>query len=286
MVAVDVGLGSGKKNEKKGFKVDRYERYQAKRRGEVLPSKKEANRKKNLQTATKEVRFDESARHEFLTGFHKRKNERRVKAFTDAKKKIAKENQKMRQEQREEARRAYNNFAKVPILPDYSYQLPNYVGSIADEGDDETRDEEGGNLDDREKEESNSSFAAVMQSRKQRERTVMQPEERFGDDQDVVVHVQPLFGRPNAAAAPSSSSSGSTSKCNNKKQAAVKGSLDDFSDLPEAVAAELKRLRMTEKGPARTKARQNTLKQLEKIRTIRKHSKKGHGKKGAKKKGR
>lgn len=273
MVAVDVGLGSGKKNEKKGFKIDRYERYQAKRRGEVVPNKK---KKDVVQSATKEVRFDESARQEFLTGFHKRKNERRVKAFTDAKKKIAKENQKMRQEQREEARRAYNNFAKVPILPDYSYQLPNYTG---DDGEEEEGEDGSGDDDD----------DKAVSSRQQRERTVMQAEERFGDDQDVVVHVQPLFARNQPSSSSSATSGKEKTTIGSKKRGApsvVKGSLDDFSDLPEAVAAELKRLRMTEKGPSRTKPRQNTLKQLEKIRTIRKHSKKGHGKKGAKKKGR
>lgn len=161
---VDIGVGSGSKKTKKGFKSDRYDRYQLHRKKQQGFNPKA---KKETHAPVKEVRFDASDRKEFLLGFHKRKNERRATAFTDAKKKIKTENAKFRREQREEARRAYNAYAKVPILPDYSYQLPHQQLKEADDGSDPEEDEQLG-----------SDFYSH--------------EDSFGDVEGVSVKVEPL----------------------------------------------------------------------------------------------
>jgi uncharacterized protein with PIN domain len=122
----DTDARKGKK-EKKGFKQDRYERYQAHRRHN-LGLKPKASSTQGPARATKEVTFDEESRKEFLLTMHKKKNERRVQAFVDAKRKMAKENAKVRAEQREKARQAYNSFARVPINPDFSFQFDSAAG--------------------------------------------------------------------------------------------------------------------------------------------------------------
>eukprot|EP00331_Platyophrya_macrostoma_P000717 CAMPEP_0176408212 /NCGR_PEP_ID=MMETSP0127-20121128/1827_1 /TAXON_ID=938130 /ORGANISM="Platyophrya macrostoma, Strain WH" /LENGTH=249 /DNA_ID=CAMNT_0017787475 /DNA_START=102 /DNA_END=851 /DNA_ORIENTATION=+ len=239
--AAEIGATSaGKKGGKKGFKVDRYERYQEHRKQQQGLGTTKAS-KKEKPGSVKEVRFDATDRKEFLTGFHKRKNERRATAFLDMKHKQKVENSKFRREQREEARKAYNAYAKVPILPDYSYHLPSAASAAGAGEDDEDSfhgEENDDGIDD-------SFFRA---------------DNELGDYGDgVSVTVQPLR-RASHGALPT----------------------NDFSDLPKAVADELKRLKQQTKGPAKTKAKKNTLKTLEKIRKIQKHSRKGHGKKAAK----
>lgn len=236
----EIGATSaGKKGGKKGFKVDRYQRYQENRKRQQGIATKDS--KKEKPGSVKEVRFDASDRKEFLTGFHKRKNERRATAFMDVKHKQKVENSKFRREQREEARRAYNAYAKVPILPDYSYRLPSAAEADAPHADGD--DAEGSDSGD---DTMGDSF--------------FRADNELGDYGDgVSVTVQPLR-RASQVALPT----------------------NDFSDLPKAVADELKRLKQQTKGPAKTKAKKCTLKVLEKIRKIQKHSRKGHGKKSAK----
>mgnify|MGYP006981150780 CR=1 FL=1 len=68
---------------------------------------------------------------------HKRKNERRVNAMLEGRRKQKRENLKAKQTEREELRKQYNSYAKVPILPDYTYRLPDFED---DEDSDAERD--------------------------------------------------------------------------------------------------------------------------------------------------
>lgn len=113
-------MGGGKRKEKKGFKVDRYENFKAKKMGKQSNDKKKGDQ----QVKVKSVTFDAAHREEFLTTMHKKKNERRVQAMRDVKKKVKRENAKLKRELREDARRTFNQVSKVPILPDYSFQFP------------------------------------------------------------------------------------------------------------------------------------------------------------------
>lgn len=243
-------IGSGKKKERRGFKSDRLERFQVSRMKKMGKKVKEVN--KNAKPVTvKEVKFDDAARKEFLMGFHKRKNERRITAYLDVKRKQKKENTQFRREQREEARKAYNAYAKVPILPDYSYRLPNPLEEAAAAEAEENADYEEEDIDE---------DAAARASKSQE--FFPQEDSLFGETEGVSVSVQPL-----------------------RQSHIGTAGAHDFSDLPKAVAEELRRLQKAERGPARTKAKVSNLKTLEKIRKIQKHSRKGHGKKGAKGKG-
>ncbi|ESL10456.1 hypothetical protein TRSC58_01811 [Trypanosoma rangeli SC58] len=90
------------------------------------------------------------------------------------------------------------------------------------------------------------------------------------DDEFVTVEVKPLFAK-------SRKSGGGDGVV-----AAPQRPANDFSDLPAVVEQELVRLSKETKGPAKTKPRVRMLKELAKIRKIKKHSQKGHGKKTAK----
>ncbi|ORC93242.1 uncharacterized protein TM35_000011190 [Trypanosoma theileri] len=287
-----------KKKEKKGFKVDRYENYQRKQLKKLTgrDSSKNNNGNKNGRRV-KAIVFDDTSRREFLLTMHKRKNERRVKAFVDAKQKMRRENAKTRRAQREEARQAYNRFAAVPILPNFTYQLPREnEDDISEEGEDE--DEEQGVMLDNETLEGDTTttIAAKGNSKRRRilaaEKTVhVMPSTMLGendetepsasishcsnriDDDYVTVEVKPLFGKPTATYTDATGTSVRTTSALPS---------NDFSDLPEVVEQELLRLKKETKGAAKTKPRSQTLKVLEKIRKIKKHSRKGHGKKTAK----
>ena len=116
-----------KRKIKMGFKSDRAAKYKAKiesargQRAAPDPKKETPHRMKSLV-------FDSDARRKELLSAHKAKNERRVKAMTEAKRKMRKEASKLRRELREEARQQYNTYATVPILPDYSYRFPHEQG--------------------------------------------------------------------------------------------------------------------------------------------------------------
>ncbi|KAH9578314.1 Nucleolar protein 12 [Trypanosoma melophagium] len=294
------GSTDKKKKEKKGFKVDRYENYQRKQLKKLTgkDTSKNNNNSKNGRRV-KAIVFDDASRREFLLTMHKRKNERRVKAFFDAKQKMRRENAKTRRAQREEARQAYNRFAAVPILPNFTYQLPREnEDNLGEEGEDEYGDEEHGVVVDKETfmDEDTTTTASKGNSKRRRilatEKTVhVMPSTMRGendvpepsastsycnnriDDDYVTVEVKPLFGKPTSTYTDAAGNTmGTTSMLPS----------NDFSDLPEVVEQELLRLKKETKGAARTKPRSQTLKVLEKIRKIKKHSRKGHGKKTAK----
>eukprot|EP00796_Vickermania_ingenoplastis_P006328 gene6328-4555_t len=341
---VDSGEGPGasdKKKKKLGFKVDRRENFEKMLRKKL--GQKDKSGSKKGPTRVKSVVFDESALKDYVLSLHKNKNERRVKAFVDMKRKVKKDSAKVRREQREEARRAYNQYAKIPILPNYTFQLPNGGEAAALEeeersgsDDDSTEDPldavlkpllrerslhqsvtlrsssehrmpaamtaQGGKKkkkeeEEEEEEDQNEDEEKGRGSRKKKAALKATSLEAFYSSQDkkkkdkkkkeqveeagspvVTVEVRPLFG----SIAPAQADAAATS-LGRKKAAAPSRALPsvDFTDLPPVVEQELRRLRQETKGPSRTKAKVHTLKELEKIRKIKRHSRKGHGKKSA-----
>ncbi|KPI87654.1 hypothetical protein ABL78_3252 [Leptomonas seymouri] len=319
----DTGDASKKKKSRKGFKADRLENYKR------MIAKKSGKKVRETPTPAarpKALTFDDAARRSYLLTLHKKKNERRVQAFVDMKRKLRKDSAKTRREQREEARRAYNNYARVPILPDYTYRLPDRHDEgfgEDEEGDADYTDDDAGDHTSQEGEErvdddempwmgldapeaaahdARENFEAHAEASRKRKKAkrlatiahsshampgvMLGQENGEGDgaapspssaveDEFVTVEVKPLFARPGASSA--SSSAGD----NNAASAAKPLPSNNFDDLPAVVQQELRRLRQETKGPAKTKPRLRMMKELEKIRKIRKHSRKGHGKRKA-----
>lgn len=107
------------------------------------------------------------------------------------------------------------------------------------------------------------------------------------DNSGIVVSVEPLFGRRQVTAPveePVEETLGNK-KYVSKKQLSMQGSqrlvdqIAERSSLPLEVIKELAKIREETKGPARTEPKMHMLKELEKLRKIKKHSRKGHGKK-------
>lgn len=360
---VDSGEGpdSGSKRKKRmGFKVDRRANYE-----KIMRKKMGKDTKKTLSSspsAPKAVVFNEASLKEYVTSLHKNKNERRVKAFVDMKRKIKKDNSKVRREQREEARRAYNKYAKVPILPNYTFHLPK--ASLDDEEAEEGKEgyseeeqdsvqkesldpldavvqpllekrsalkrsglhgstvhamplsmtiaapnareeekshpvnaEKNGKKNKRrhekmstesvEDEEAENGVEAALSTSSSPPKRINTLEDFYADSekaspQAVMVEVRPLFETlrsPQEQSTDASNNKNQRHRTDKGKSSALPSV--NFSDLPAVVEEELRRLRKETKGPSRTKPRIATLKELEKIRKIRKHSRKGHGKKTA-----
>jgi hypothetical protein len=329
----DTGDGSKKKKSRKGFKADRLENYKR------MIAKKSGKKVKETPTHAirpKTLTFDDADRRNYLLTLHKRKNERRVQAFVDMKRKLRKESAKTRREQREEARRAYNNYARVPILPDYTYRLPDRqdegFGDEEEEGDEEGEDDVDGSADENISHHSDDESDTPWMSVDDPEAAARDAEERFEaeagaeaarqrkkakrlatmahsshampgamlrrdgteadkkaagegvnvgvvDDECVTVEVKPLFDRPGVSSSPSFPVGSGETKAASSAAKPLPSS--NFDDLPAVVQQELRRLRQETKGPAKTKPRIRMMKELEKIRKIRKHSRKGHGKRKA-----
>ncbi|KPA81998.1 hypothetical protein ABB37_03177 [Leptomonas pyrrhocoris] len=333
----DSGDASKKKKSRKGFKADRLENYKR------MLAKKSGKKVKETPTPTtrpKAITFDDADRRNYLLTLHKKKNERRVQAFVDMKRKLRKDNAKTRRGQREEARRAYNNYARVPILPDYTYRLPDRQDEGFGEEDEEEEEEEDGhygegNVDDHSSQEGgeeemegdmpwvyieDSEEAArdaharpkasaenkedASRKRKKAKRlatvahsshampgvmlgheagevegdaaaTATRSSSSVAEDELVTVEVKPLFARPGSSSTASSTGDGGA------VPTAKPLPSNNFDDLPVVVQQELRRLRQEIKGPAKTKPRLHMMKELEKIRKIRKYSRKGHGKRKA-----
>ncbi|CCW60475.1 unnamed protein product [Phytomonas sp. EM1] len=256
----------GKKKIKKGFKCDRRENYQKMIARKLTGKNIKSTNTNHASAHVRSVTFDESSRREYLLTLHKKKNERRVQAFVESKWKLRRENAKTRQQQREEARLAYNSYAKVPILPNYTFGLnqpqeDRETDSAAGEEEEEEEEGEDSTASKRMavREESTHAMPAAMY-----EGGAAASPEVFKDV--ATVEVKPLFPPPQGGGAAGSS-----------RRPALPSA--DFSDLPTVVEEELHRLRCETKGPSRTKPKIHMLKELEKIRKIKKHSRKGHGKK-------
>ncbi|EKF32781.1 hypothetical protein MOQ_003366 [Trypanosoma cruzi marinkellei] len=271
----DDGGNNKKRREKKGFKVDRFESFQRRRLKKSGVKDTYKNNGGGNSGRVRAIKFDENARREYLLTMHKCKNERRVKAFVDARQKTRRENARARRAQREEARQAYNRFAAVPILPNFTYQLPQDDG-VAEGASEHDSCEENDVADVT----INRRYSAIAAEKRVH---VIPTAMRGGggeeatsdykshlDDEFVTVEVKPLFG--GLAAASGSGGATTTSML----------PANDFSDLPAVVEQELLRLKKETKGPSKTKPRLRMLKELAKIRKIKKHSQKGHGKKTAK----
>jgi hypothetical protein len=283
---VDDGLGDRKKKEKKGFKEDRRARFIDKHRKETeaLMGKKVFKRddKANAGKRVKELKFDDESRKEFLLTMHKKKNERRVNAMVLSRRKKAKENTKFRQQEREAARLQYNSYAKVPILPDYTFKLTQ-AAEVA--GDDDGSDDEevlyddgsnayvtGGSEGGPAESDMNDEVANVFAGQAKADRTSklsgLSLHTSSEGDAAVTVDVQPLFG--GRAVAGGKGKAASVSGGGKNKFA---GGLD-FSDLPSDVASQLEKLMKDTKGPGMKRAKVNMVKEMQKFHKIQKHSRK------------
>ncbi|XP_063229479.1 nucleolar protein 12 [Bacillus rossius redtenbacheri] len=99
----------------------------AKRRS-VVYRKKRINRKTKLHLV-----FDENARREFLTGFHKRKLERKRAAQEQLEKQLKDERKRLKQEARESYKKLVVSHKPIPELEEFEskeYDLENHTVSI------------------------------------------------------------------------------------------------------------------------------------------------------------
>lgn len=267
-----------KKKSKTGFKVDRAKNYLERLKGVKGGKKKESEKEAKVQRV-KAVVFDEKEREEYLLGMHKRKNERRVQAVIERRKKHRKEQSKLRKELREEARQQYNQAAKVPILPNYQFQFPEGTAGGGTDGN--------GGEDNFEQE------------------TLQQHDVGVDNSSTVIVSVQSLraasAGRGKsqslfAAGADNKTKSQNPSELANKgksvqaqqilmnpKQLARAGSITQAilqdESLPWEVQQRLLRVKKEHRGESQPKIVVRPVRELKKIHKIAKHSRKGHGKK-------
>jgi hypothetical protein len=304
---VEDGLGERRKKEKFGFKEDRAARYLEKHRKEkeALTGKKLPAKDKNATAGKKlkELKFDAEGRKEYLLSLHKKKNERRVTAMVEAKRRIARENNKFRQQTREEARLQYNSYARVPILPNYTFKMPQFdedgepIEEDPDADDDKSKkkkkngkkaaNEENEDEDDDGEIDDDADFdgpdqviddAADLQDEVAQVfvgQTKGDSRKKFSGlslhtsntgEAAVTVDVKPLFGGA------SSTTRRSPVISSGAKNRFVGGL--DFSDLPSEVAEKLEVLMKEKKGPSKMKAKVNMVKQMQKFHKIQKHSRK------------
>ena len=300
---VDDGQGERRKKEKRGFKEDRAARWleKHKKEKELLSGKKVTLKKKQdtaKPQAIKELKFDENARKDFLLTLHKKKNERRVSAIVESRRKRNRENKQFRAKEREDARKQYNEYAKVPILPNYTFKIPNPLEDDDDDDCDMCDDQHFINSDDEdempyEAPENDSELpddvAAVFADQAPRDRTkqlsgLSLHTSDMGDGA-VTVDVVPLFGggrsvaaRSTASSAGGKSSAGGAGTLKNGAKNKFVGGLD-FSDLPEEVAQKLEEKLREQRGPAKMKAKVNMVREMQKFHKIAKHSRKKKSKK-------
>jgi hypothetical protein len=273
MVArVDDG-GSKKKKSKLGFKVDRMKNYLERIRtsGSFVKgagAHKASARREPKPVRVKAVTFDAAARAEYLLGMHKRKNERRVTAVIERRRKHRHETVKMRRELREEARQQYNSVAQVPILPNYEFQFP---VPTADDGADDESGGGGGGGDD----------AALRVAAARSAATTTTHRVGVDDASVVTVSVQPLRpAPPPRVAPPAPQPHGARGRSSSLASARAAPTPLVPDDLPPAVMQRLQRVKRENRGPTQQKIKVRAVKELKKINKIKKHSKKGHGKKG------
>eukprot|EP00758_Cryptobia_borreli_P010199 Tbor_TRINITY_DN5546_c3_g1::TRINITY_DN5546_c3_g1_i1::g.12755::m.12755 len=276
-----------KRSDRKGFKQDRYEAYQQKFHKSQY--KKDIAPNKN-KPSPKEIVFDPVARKDYLLSLHKKKNERRVAAYMDAKRKIQTERKKFRAEQREEGRKAYNSFAQVPILPNYKLAKPKLTDEDEEDEEDSDNNEDEDDDETLKKKKKKSIVpkkgASVYFSNNNNNNSIDNDDDNNNnsgtkapssvlDESGISVIITPL----GAANTTTTTTNISTHKPTAKELAKSGGTKYNFDNLPVAVAKELAKLREETKGSPVTKPKVSTLKCLEKIRKIQKYSRKGHGKK-------
>ncbi|KAF4469253.1 nucleolar 12 [Fusarium albosuccineum] len=95
-------------------------------------------KKRKTTSAVEEVSFDNDARHEYLTGFHKRKQQRIKNAQEEAAKRARQEKIEMRKQIREERRREVEEHVQTV---NRLLQESEAAGAVEQESDDEASDE-------------------------------------------------------------------------------------------------------------------------------------------------
>ncbi|CAG8598921.1 8995_t:CDS:2 [Ambispora leptoticha] len=94
------------------------------------PFEESLNKKKRKREQPKEIVFDETARKEFLTGFHKRKLERRAKAQEYAKQQAKREHVQAVKEQREARQKEVKErLEKLQAIIDETYGMRKESGN-------------------------------------------------------------------------------------------------------------------------------------------------------------
>jgi hypothetical protein len=269
-----------KKGDKLGFKQDRTDRYLARHGGAKNAERysKKALAQKDAVTKTakiKDIKFSDDSRVEFLTTMHKKKNERRVNAMVEGRRKMRRENLKHKQTEREELRKQYNSYAQVPILPDYTFKLPD-MNADADDMDDIAVSSD----DDAEAVDAKTARRNAREFRRNAEAELQGVSLHTGtaeEDNDaayaqaVTVDVQPLFAAPAPTSRQSSRGGGGGGKVQG-----YRGGMD-FSDLPDDVATLLNEINAKQKGPSKTKKKVHVTKEMQKYHKIMKHSRKKKG---------
>lgn len=286
---VDDGLGERRKKEKTGFKEDRRARY-LERQGRTAGKKNSKTSRKGDEPTkrVREVKFDASGRNEFLGQMHKRKNERRVNAMVEARKKVQKENVKFRRDQREEARKQYNAYARVPILPDYTFRLPRpdeegavEAGRGRDDDDDEDEDDDASYASSSAMESDVEHVFEPANTQQTAGKKLRGMTVHATDAGAVTVDVQPLFGNSQQAAQQQASKHGTGRPQTAGRKSRFVGGMD-FADLPTEVAQKLTELQKARKGDPKMKAKVSMMKEMVKFHRIQKNSRKksGSGSKG------
>eukprot|EP01059_Diplonema_ambulator_P005967 TRINITY_DN1573_c0_g1_i1.p1 TRINITY_DN1573_c0_g1~~TRINITY_DN1573_c0_g1_i1.p1 ORF type:complete len:235 (+),score=51.07 TRINITY_DN1573_c0_g1_i1:46-705(+) len=133
---------------KKGFKVDRIKarRDPANLRKNKRGGKKDDNKQGTVNVSTgtgaaarpKIIKFDTESMKDYITGFHQRKNQRRMYAIKKAKEEHRATVNTERKQKRESRRQMYNNLSQFPINEDFKLTMP------GDENSDESGDEDFG----------------------------------------------------------------------------------------------------------------------------------------------
>lgn len=300
MARIDDGSG-GKKKKKMGFKEDRSKHYwETIKKGKkgadnrnAPGSKSQAGKKKEDPNKApggraKSIVFDEKERSEYLLGMHKRKNERRVDAVIQRRKKHRKDQSKLRRELLEEARQHYNAAAKVPILPDYSFNFQNKFDELdAAERGSNNSSSNSSDIDD-----GNDDFDENGGRNRHGEAPSFEKEQQFDVGASVTVSIAPLQGKAErlrslsrqqeASAAAASSQGGKRARSLPKGATGLTSERDALMldpTLPDIVKQRLAKVRNEIKGAAQPKIAVRHVKEMKKIMKVRQHSRKGHGKK-------
>ena len=91
----------------------------------------------------KVIKLDSAGMKDFITGFHQRKNQRRIFAIKKAKDEHRKTVNAERRQRREERRQTYNNMTQFPITEDYKLAIPGKDSDNESDDNDVDMEEEG-----------------------------------------------------------------------------------------------------------------------------------------------
>lgn len=260
-----------KKKAKLGFKADRRKNFLDRIKGIKPGKKKEDDEAKRVKSVT----FDEDERKEYLLGMHKRKNERRVEAIIDRKKKHRKETSKLRKELREEARNQFNQASKVPILPNYQFEFPKTQETEAEEAEFEQEQmvqHDVGADNSTTVTVSVQSLRAASQGRGKSQSLFAQSQGRGAKDDS-------SSNNNNNQSKAKSVALSMMSSAQLQRAGSITQKILEDETLPLEVQQRLLRVKKDHKGSPQPKIVVKPLVELKKMHKIMKHSRKGHGKK-------